>query len=138
MLVMGCDAQWPRNCEQVPGEACDCLQILDRGGSAAYLLRQLYQKHLQDFEAAVKADGGLGKHTGQRSGLSLASASVKPLDNHVAAAAELLAVLKENGETAVFDLPVTEDLAKSAALAVSTLVVSRRLLPRASLLMLSI
>ena len=89
-------------------------QIVDKSGSAAYLLRQLYQKHLQDFEAAVKATG----KTGQRGGHSLAEATAKPLDSHVAAAAELLAVLKEVGATAVLDLPMTAALTEPAPVAV--------------------
>ena len=93
--------------------------MVDKSGSAAYLLRQLYQKHLQDFEAAVRADGGQGKQGAHRGGHSLADASVKPLDIHVAAAAELLAVLKEDGETAVFDLPLTDALTEPAGSAVS-------------------
>ena len=93
---------------------------MDKSGSAAYLLRQLYQKHLQDFEAALKTDGGQSKQAGQRGGHSLADATVKPLDNHVAAAAELLAVLKEDGETAVFDLPLTTALSESVPPQVSS------------------
>lgn len=91
------------------------MQIADKSGNAAYLIRQLYLKHLQDFEAALKADGALSKAAGSRSGHRLTDATAKPLDNYVAAAAELLAVLKEDGETAVFGLPLTLPLTEPSA-----------------------
>ena len=88
------------------------MQLVDKAGAAAYVLRQLYQKHLQDFEAAVRSGGNIGKQQGQRSGHSIADASIELLDPEAASVAELLAVLKEDGETAVFDLPIADSLAE--------------------------